>query len=281
MKSQLHPEVEYVVDVDNGMCTCSLGWNGQPTGEPCRHQAAVARKYKMNGLNMIPTFNVDGRFLFAQIAVGKDAGPLSFYFGLHDGEPDVRINTQNSTSNNDEQSSIESDKLSQTDYDEGAANLDLLIDEIDRMENITDQATTLHEKFSTDVKSRLHNKDTNYALGLTKFITKYFEIIEKTEPTVSATPKLATFLHTTHTRIPPPQGGTRKISVQPTGIQRRRKGITRGSQKAPQGRPLKRKMNDSDLPDNFQPKRGKPEHTKKKRNLKLNEQLNQPNYFKH
>ena len=25
VKSQLHPEVEYVVDVDNGMCTCSLG----------------------------------------------------------------------------------------------------------------------------------------------------------------------------------------------------------------------------------------------------------------
>ena len=171
---------------------------------------------------MIPTFNADGRFLFAQIAVGKDAGPLSFYSGLHDGEPDVRINTQNSTSNIDEQSSIESDKLSQTDHDEGAANLDLLIDEIDRMENVTDQATTLHEKFSTDVKSRLHNNDTNYALGLTKFITKYFEIIEKTEPTVSATPKLATFLHTTHTRIPPPQGGTHKTSVQPTEIQRRR-----------------------------------------------------------
>ena len=62
----------------------------------------------------MPTFNVDGHFLFAQIAVGKDAGPLSFYFGLHDGEPDVRINTQNSTSNNDDQSSIELDKLSQT-----------------------------------------------------------------------------------------------------------------------------------------------------------------------
>ena len=109
----------------DGMCTCSLGWNVQPTGEPCRRQAAVARKYKINGLNVIPTFNVDGRFLFAQIAVRKDAGPLSFYSSLHD----LRINTHNSTSKNDEQSSLESDKLSQTDYNEGAANLDLLIDE--------------------------------------------------------------------------------------------------------------------------------------------------------
>ena len=81
----------------------------------------------------------------------------------------------------------------QTDYIEGAANLDLLIDEIDRMEKLVDQASTLHDRFSTDVKSR----DTNYALGI-KFITKYFEIVEKTEPTVLATPKLATLLHTTH-----------------------------------------------------------------------------------
>ena len=106
-KPTIHPEVEYVVNVDNGMCTCSLGWNGQRTGEPCRHQAAVARKYKINGLNVIPTFNADGRFLLAQIAAGKTAGPLSLYSGQHVGEPDVSINTHNSTSNNDRQSAIE------------------------------------------------------------------------------------------------------------------------------------------------------------------------------
>ena len=146
---------------------------------------------------MIPTFNADGRFLFARTAVGKAAGPLSFYSGLHDGEPDVSIKTHSSKSDNDEQSTTESHKLSQTDYDKGAANLDLLIDEIDRMEEVIDQVSTLHDRFSTDVKSRLYTRDTNYALGITKFITKYFEIVEKTEPTVSATPKLATFLHTT------------------------------------------------------------------------------------
>ena len=112
----------------------------------------------------------------------------------------------------------------QTDYVEGAANLDLLIDEIDRMEKLVDQASTLHDRFSTDVKSR----DTNYALGI-KFITKYFEIVEKTEPTVSATPKLTTLLHTTDTCIPPQHDGTRKISVQPTGIQRRR--VSQGDHK--------------------------------------------------
>lgn len=103
----------------------------------------------------------------------------------------------------------------QTDYIEGAANLDLLIDEIDRMEKLVDQASTLHDRFSTDVKSSAEEK-----------------------------------------------------------------GITRGSQKVPLGRPLKGKVNDSDLPDNFQPKCGRAEHTKK-RNLRLHEQLNQPDYFKH
>ena len=58
----------------------------------------------------------------------------------------------------------------------------------------------------------------------------------------------------------------------------RRKGIPRGSQKAAQGCPIKRKRSDD---ENYELKRGKPEHTKRKRNLKLNETLNQPNYFKH
>ena len=80
-------------------------------------------------------------------------------------------------------------------------------------------------------------------------ITKYFEIIEKTELTVSATPKLATFLHTTHTCIPPPHGGTHKIFCS-TNRNTAPKGI-RGSQKTPEGRPLKRKANNSELPDNL------------------------------
>ena len=104
------------------------------------------------------------------------------------------------------------------------------------------------------------------------------DIIDTTEPATSATPKLATFLHCHHNPKNPVHGGTRKISVQPTALQRRRKGIPHGSQKAAQGRPIKRKRSDD---ENYELKRGKAEHTKRKRNLKLNETLNQPNYFKH
>lgn len=44
VKSRNYPDTEYVVDMKNGMCTCCLGWNGQPTGEPCRHQSTMAKK---------------------------------------------------------------------------------------------------------------------------------------------------------------------------------------------------------------------------------------------
>ena len=105
-------------------------------------------------------------------------------------------------------------------------------------------------------------------------MTKYFEIVEKMEPTVSATPMLATLLHGMH-KTSPCSGGTRRMHVQPTAVQRRR---PRGSQKAPQGRPMKRKCNEN---TSYQPKRGKPEHMKKRRHLSSNERLNQTNYFKH
>jgi len=54
------------------------------------------------------------------------------------------------------------------------------------------------------------------------------------------------------------------------------KGISRGLHKTPQGRPLKIKANSS-----FQTKWGWSEHNKRKRNLQLNEKLNQANYNKH
>ena len=157
----------------------------------------------------------------------------------------------------------------------------LLLNTMEKMETEQanlNEAIALTEKFVTDVKSRINRRDTNYASGVVKFLAKYFNIIDTTEPTTSATPKLATFLHCDHNQKNPAHGGTRKIPVQPTALQRRRKGIPRGSQKAAQGRPIKRKRSDD---ENYELKRGKPEHTKRKRNLKLNETLNQPNYFKH
>jgi len=87
---------------------------------------------------------------------------------------------------------------------------------------------------------------------------------------------MANLINSTSSKYTPIHGGTCHISVQPTALQRRRKGVSRGSHKAPQGRPLKIKANSS-----FQTKRSQPEHIKRKRNLRLNEKLNQANYSKH
>ena len=49
-----HGDREYIVDTEKWTCTCSVGITGFPRGEPCRHQHAVANKYKMNSPNLIP-----------------------------------------------------------------------------------------------------------------------------------------------------------------------------------------------------------------------------------
>ena len=88
-------------------------------------------------------------------------------------------------------------------------------------------------------------------------------------------PKLATFSYMAN-KFAPIHGGTCHISIQQTALQCRRKGISCGLHKTPQGRPLKIKANSS-----FQTKWGWSEHNKRKRNLQLNEKLNQANYNKH
>ncbi len=37
-----HSDREYIIDTENWTCTCSVGITGFPTGEPCKHQHAVA-----------------------------------------------------------------------------------------------------------------------------------------------------------------------------------------------------------------------------------------------
>ena len=60
------------------------------------------------------------------------------------------------------------------------------------------------------------------------------------------------------------------MHVQPTAISKRRRGITKGSHMAPSGRPCKRHLEHPD--ESTQTKRGRKEHTKRKQNLRQNEQ---------
>ena len=45
VKSKLSDH-HYVIDSNKWTCTCSVGITDFPSGEPCKHQHAVANKYK-------------------------------------------------------------------------------------------------------------------------------------------------------------------------------------------------------------------------------------------
>ena len=64
--------IEYEVDTERWTCTCSVGRTGQPSGEPCKHQHAVASKHNLTAPNLVPYFNGDGRYLHAIVALGVE-----------------------------------------------------------------------------------------------------------------------------------------------------------------------------------------------------------------
>ena len=43
--------LEFMVDMDIGICSCSLG----TSGAPCKHQGAVARKFNICSVNLAPS----------------------------------------------------------------------------------------------------------------------------------------------------------------------------------------------------------------------------------
>ena len=73
----------FEIDSNKWTCTCSVGITGFPSGEPCKHQHAIANKYKLNSPKLIPFFNARGRYLHAVIALGEArAGSEAFYANL-------------------------------------------------------------------------------------------------------------------------------------------------------------------------------------------------------
>ena len=107
------------------------------------------------------------------------------------------------------------------------------------------------------------------------------DTVKKVEPLNSATPRLASLLHTSFSskRSSSQVAGTRQIKVQPTAISRRRSSLSRGYKLAPSDRPPKRTLDNADV--NIQKKRGRSEHVKRKQNLRKHELKNCANHFKH
>ena len=283
VKSTKH-DTEYEVDTSRWTCTCSVGRTGYPSGEPCKHQHAVANKHNLTAPTLVPYFNGDGRYLHAVIALGVDkAGDRSFYSGITGDiqSATMSFSDNNSTQDNQEQSA-NNDSSMDVDCDSGAENLDLMVDLLDTHQELQSEIIKLCNSFVEDVGERMRTLDMQYLTGLKKFFSVYLDTVADIEPTSSATPKLSSLLHTYFSNTQPSVSvvaGTRKMHVQPTAISRRRNGITKGSHMALSGRPCKRQLEDND--ENTQTKRGRKEHTKRKQNLRKNELKNQANHFKH
>lgn len=61
------------------MCSCHMG----NTGGPCKHQAAVYQKFKIDSVNVIPVISAGQRRQLYLIATGKNDAPVSWLAPLH------------------------------------------------------------------------------------------------------------------------------------------------------------------------------------------------------
>ena len=282
VRSTYHTGMEYEVNTEKWTCTCTVGRTGYPSGEPCKHQHSVANKYNLTAPTLLPYFNGEGRYLHAVIALGyAKAGDKSFYAGMTEeilpSIPQGHIPQET----NDATMDIDS---GHGNTDDGEENLDLMLSMLEEHNNLQHEVIALGNTFIEDVQERIKQVDIHYLSGLKKFFTTYLDMVTSTEPTTSATPKLASLLHTyfsQQTSLSQKVAGTRHMHVQPTAISRRREGISKGSKLAPNGRPPKRPLDKNCDDPTFQIKRGRADHVKRKQNLRQNELKNQANHHKH
>ena len=71
-------ELEYVVDMELGMCSCSKG----SIGAACKHQAAVTKQFNVSSVNTAAVHSKEARMQYAVLATGNLSG--DFYAHLRD-----------------------------------------------------------------------------------------------------------------------------------------------------------------------------------------------------
>lgn len=163
--------LDYLVDMEIGICSCPIG----SSGAACRHQAAVAKQFKLISVNVAPVHSKEMRYLFAVIARGKEnTQGVEFYADLVDTIEDAtqttkfRVNHVNS-----------GEHTTSTDLHES----DLIMDDQDDQDNThssdsrwSDYADTYRDKLCDiveDLTERIIEGDHNVLSGVNKFIQQY------------------------------------------------------------------------------------------------------------
>ena len=163
-------ELEFFVDVDIGCCSCPVGFSGAA----CKHQAAIAIKYKIFAVNIPPFHSKEARYFFAVLARGEDNEmDINFYSDLSEVNPPKR--------------DITGKKIGQFYSDDHLIDNDIP-DEIEHHASPSSTISETHEhhweeqiqgfhaslnSIVEDLMHRVKDMDTNVISGVCKFIRVY------------------------------------------------------------------------------------------------------------
>ncbi|KAL5246125.1 hypothetical protein ACI65C_013533 [Semiaphis heraclei] len=234
----------YEVDVTYGCCNCSKG----NLGAFCKHQAAVYHHFNTSMPNL-PAITVNCRLLLAKLAFGEHVPDKLFYMPLVCESDSDKINESlnEATPGNYENNEPSCSKIPTT-----LTNQAL---EVDSNSNSEYYAEQIQELF----KSNLEKYTSSTSVSI---LSKCLNRLKKVKSAAS----WESFLSTAGSNISLRHRTRATIRVQPTAINRRKPGITRGSKRLPLGRPMNTDIN---------------RKKKRKRNLGENVQKNVPNAKSH
>jgi len=232
----------YEVDVTYECCNCSKG----NLGAFCKHQAAVYHHFNINMPNL-HAITVNCRLLLAKLAFGEHVPDKLFYTPLVcESDSDKILESLNeATPGNYDNNKPSCSKIPTT-----LTNQAL---EVDSNSNSEYYAEKIQKLFKSNLEKYTSS---------TSVLSKCLNRLKK----VKCAASWESFLSTAGSNISLRHRNRATIKVQPTAINRRKLGITRGSKRLPVGRPLNTDIN---------------RKKKRKRNLGENVQKNVPNAKSH
>ena len=166
--------LEYLVDMELGVCSCSTGC----TGAACKHQAATAKKFQLPSTTIAPVHSKDSRHLFAIIARGEhNTKGIEFYAGLQDEDSNNIYTHKGNRTSKFCKDSVE--KFSDL---EDTLVIDNTINESKEQENQMQSYRKSLTDIVDDLMERLLEGDHNLISGINHFIKSYNKMEKSPSP---------------------------------------------------------------------------------------------------
>ncbi|KAK3924821.1 Rab5 GDP/GTP exchange factor [Frankliniella fusca] len=219
---------EYTVDMALEICSCKGGM----CGAPCKHQLAVAKKFKITHQQFLPTNDPEFKMNLFYFMTGQTTAPDGLFDTLKGGEVVVQpIELDSNSPSQGEGNAIDQNE----DYEppeilEGLANNNNLSQSSleEKRERIMNMAEDLFQKLSSSPDYMAEPVD--------KFLNAYFTIANRANYESTLASALATFSKD-QSVLKPVFGRSSRINVQPTALGRRVHTDDGGKQAQPGGRP--------------------------------------------